>query len=184
DAATNPLFDGNDAAINTIAFGDGSLDVADVYVTFRRSLDPTLTWFQRFWTNGVLAAETVPNLFRGQANLPAEEYSNADSLADSTAASNGAPAASFSVPDQIVTAGQTLDIPITAQIVGKYAARICMLNLQVEPLDGSPSLADSVEFIPNPSLGQPTLSSSRGLANYGAAWLNRSAAGLKGDTQV
>jgi hypothetical protein len=36
--------------------------VADL-VTFRRALT-TLNWFQRFWTNGVLAAETVPNLFR------------------------------------------------------------------------------------------------------------------------
>ena len=55
------MFDGNDTTINQIAFGDGVLDVCDVYVTFRRSLDPTLTWFRRFWTNGVRVAETTPN---------------------------------------------------------------------------------------------------------------------------
>ncbi len=41
-SATDPLYDGNDASINQIAFGDGNLDVCDVYVTFRRSLDPSL----------------------------------------------------------------------------------------------------------------------------------------------
>jgi len=44
----NTLFDGNDTNINQIVFGDGVLDVCDVYVTFRRSLDPSLTWFRRF----------------------------------------------------------------------------------------------------------------------------------------
>jgi len=28
------------------------------YVSFRRSLDPSLTEFRRFWTNGVLGAES------------------------------------------------------------------------------------------------------------------------------
>src|SRR5207249_4127446 len=156
-AAENPLLDGNDATINNIAFGDGQLDVADVYVTFRRALDPTLTWFQRFWTNGVLAAEPVRNLFRGQPNLPAEQFSNADALAASTGTSNDPPAASFSAPALGVAGGQTLLIPINAQINGKYPARIGMFNLLVEPLDGSPVLEEKVEFIPNPNLGQTTL---------------------------
>ena len=56
----NPLINGNDTTINQIAFGDGVLDVCDVYVTYRRSLDTnSLVWFQRFWTNGVRVA-TVP----------------------------------------------------------------------------------------------------------------------------
>ncbi len=49
----NALFDGNDTTINQVAFGDGNLDVCDVYVTFRRSLDTnSLSWFQRFWMQG------------------------------------------------------------------------------------------------------------------------------------
>ncbi len=72
-ANTSILFDGNDTTINQIAFGDGKLDVCDVYVTYRRSLDPTLTWFHRFWTNDVAngfsgrAAETTPNTFNSSA---------------------------------------------------------------------------------------------------------------------
>ena len=59
--APNPLFDGNDTTIDNVAFGDGELDVADVFVTFRRSLDPQRVWFQRFWTNGVRAAQFTTN---------------------------------------------------------------------------------------------------------------------------
>ena len=60
---TYPLFDGDDTTINQVVFGDGQLDVCDVYVTFRRSLDPSLTWFRRFWNNGFRVADTAPNVF-------------------------------------------------------------------------------------------------------------------------
>ena len=43
------VYNGTDTTINQIAFGDGILDVTDLYVTFRRSLDPSLVWFRRFW---------------------------------------------------------------------------------------------------------------------------------------
>ncbi len=62
NAQLNALFNGNDTTINQIAFGDGVLDVCDVYVTYRRSLDPSLTWFRRFWNDGHRVAETVPNV--------------------------------------------------------------------------------------------------------------------------
>ena len=73
------LFGGNDQNINQIAFGDGNLDVCDVYVTFRRSLDTnSLVWFQRFWTNGVrvAAANNAPTIqsavkLSGGKTLPA-----------------------------------------------------------------------------------------------------------------
>jgi hypothetical protein len=52
------LFSGNDTNINQVAFGDGVLDVCDVYVTYRRSLDPSLTWYTRFWNNGLRVADT------------------------------------------------------------------------------------------------------------------------------
>ena len=54
----NALFDGDDQTINTqIAFGDGQLDICDVYVTFRRSLDPSLLWYRRYWNNGQRVAD-------------------------------------------------------------------------------------------------------------------------------
>jgi hypothetical protein len=56
-----------------------------------------------------------------------------------------------------------------------------MLNLTVQPLDGSPALTDAVQFAPAPGLGQPTLSAPRGNGNYSAAWLNNQIAGFTGD---
>ena len=35
---------GTDLTINDVTFGDGTLNVADVYVTFRRSIDPTFVF--------------------------------------------------------------------------------------------------------------------------------------------
>jgi hypothetical protein len=166
-ANVNTLFDGNDTSINQIAFGDGFLDVCDVYVTFRRSLDPSLVWFQRFWTNGVRGAEIV-------GNPPAPQNTQPKPLA----LGGAAPSVKFAAADFRATAGQTLQIPITAQITGNYPLRVLMLNLSVNPLDGSPALTASVQFTPNPALGQPTLTLSKTQNNYGASWLNSGISGL------
>jgi len=167
-ATLSLLFDGNDTTINQIAFGDGNLDVCDVYVTFRRSLDPSLTWFQRFWTNGIRAAQFV-------GNPPAPQGVHPLGLQTPIAA---APAVSFAAGTFRASAGQTLQIPITAQIQGNYPLRVLMLNLSVNPLDGSPALTVPVQFSANPALGQSTLGSSIGNGNYGACWLNSSISGL------
>jgi len=53
-----------------------------------------------------------------------------------------------------------------------------MLNLSVNPLDGSPALATHVQFTSNPILGQPALSSSSDNGNYAAAWLSSAVSGL------
>jgi len=164
------LFNGSDAAINTIAFGDGILDVTDIFVTFRRSLDPTLLWFQRFWTNGVLGAQTYPN----NPPLPPP-------LVPITVAA--APEITFSAGDAIAASGQTILVPINAKIRGDYPLRIMALGLTVEPLDGSPAITTPVQFL-NSALGTPTMSESRGPAKYAAAWLNRAVTGLTGDVQL
>src|SRR5262249_47340158 len=158
-----------DTTINQIAFGDGNLDVCDVYVTFRRSLDPSLVWFNRFWTNGVRGAELI-------GNPPAPQDTQPKPLG--LQASSAAPSVKFVASDAKATAGQTVQIPITAQVSGSYPLRVVMLNLSVQPLDGSPALAAAVQFSPNPALGQPTLTSSTGNGNYAASWLNSTITGL------
>src|SRR5438874_12741036 len=87
-ANVNALFNGNDTTINQIAFGDGVLDVCDVYVTFRRSLDPSLTLFNRFWTNGVRGAEVAVGVLPAAApvamaltNPPSLSFSSGDYIA-------------------------------------------------------------------------------------------------------
>jgi len=55
-----------------------------------------------------------------------------------------------------------------------------MLNLSVEPLEGSPALGIPVQFTPQAALGAPSISSSIGNGNYGATWLRSDIAGLSG----
>jgi sugar lactone lactonase YvrE len=160
----NGLFDGNDTYINQIAFGDGNLDVCDVFVTFRRSLDPSLANFSRFWTNGVRAAHLLTN--------------SASSVALKWARPQILPAVNFSSLDFLATPGQTLQIPISAKVLGSYPLRVLMLSLTVKPLDGSPTLNLPVQFTPSPVLGIPTLSSGVGNGNYAAAWLDHTINGF------
>jgi hypothetical protein len=175
-AQQNALFDGNETNINTIAFGDGVLDVCDVYVTFRRSLDPSLYWFQRFWTNGVRGAQVYPqpNL---QANANVQPKLNMSFLTNP-------PSVNFAATDFTASAGQTLQVPITANIFGDYPLRVLMLNLSVEPLDGSPALTSPVQFTPNAALGTAAMTSSTGNGNYAATWLNSAVSGLTGTASL
>ncbi len=165
---TNPnaLFNGNDSTINQIAFGDGVLDVCDVYVTFRRSLDPSLTLFRRFWTNGILAAEIVsPGVL--QPPLVVASMTNPPSIA-------------FATSDAIVGPGQTVQVPITVQTYGDYPLRVAMISLSVKPLDGAPALTTPVQFTPAAALGQPAITMAPGTSAYAATWLDTTVAGVKG----
>jgi hypothetical protein len=63
------------------------------------------------------------------------------------------PSVNFAAADFSASAGQTLQIPITAKIFGNYPLRVLMLNLSVEPLDGSPALTSPVQFTPNVGAG-------------------------------
>src|ERR1043165_2821457 len=84
-ADKNAIFNGDDPTINLIGFGDGVLDVCDVYVTFRRSLDPGLVWFRRFWTNAVREGEIGGNApppprppLLAATNQPAVRFASGD----------------------------------------------------------------------------------------------------------
>ena len=175
----NALFYGNDSTIDDIAFGDGKLDVCDIYVTFRRSLDPSRKWFVRFWTNGIRAALETNNVFK-----PLGISKSTPVTKDGLGSSDDPPSVVFTAGTVQGTAGQTLQVPITASIAGSFPLRVLMLNLTVEPLDGSPALTNAVQFTPNTGLGQPTLTSSDGNGNYAAAWLNSAIAGLTNDVTV
>ena len=73
DGTTNNIYNGNDTSINSITSGDGVLAVDDVYVTYRRSLDYTLNWYNRYWTNGARTFMQVSNTLTRpfQAAVPA-----------------------------------------------------------------------------------------------------------------
>ena len=178
----NGLFDGNDSTINSVVFGDGNLDVCDVYVTFRRSLDPSLTWFRRYWsTGGVRVAEAVPNVIPHM--VEAASPSTAKSKVQSS--STVPPLIDFSAGEIQGSAGSVVQIPINATIFGSYPLRVLMLNLTVTPLDGSPAITTPVQFTDIASvLGTPDITDSKGNGNYSAAWLNSTNSGLTGTVTI
>lgn len=173
------LFEGNDQTINSIAFGDNVLDVVDVYITFRRSLDPSLAWWRRFYADGVRVAEIIPP---ASPAPPAPAFSGIPELgmAGQPAVAE-TPAARFSAGDIQATAGQTIQIPIRVNLQGSYPLRVLMLGLTIQPLEGAPALEEAVQFTPVAALGQPTLSSAQRPGSYAAAWLNSQIAGLTGN---
>lgn len=181
------MWDGNDLSINTNAFGDGVLDINDLYVTFRRSLDPSLTWFKRYWTNGQFVAVTAPNL-AFNSNSPSATMAmtmSARSIASAESISYKDSFVTFTTGDAVVSSGQSVQIPIYAQVKGSYSLKVLGLSLSVVPLDGSPSLTDAVTFTPAAGLGSPTLPSfPKGLGDFSGAWLNAGIAGLTGKALV
>ena len=157
-AALNPLFNVNDTTlVNQMAFGDGQLDICDVYVTFIRSQFPNTIWFQRFYTN-----DTVNGYF-GRVAVPIYPQTNVlgnlvSSRSASRIATPGAstpvsitntPSVHFAAGDYLATAGKTVSIPVTATVYGTNLLRMLMFNVNVVPLDGSPAVTTPVTFIPS-----------------------------------
>ena len=184
------LWNGNDTTINQMPFGDGVLDINDLYVTLRRSLDPSLVWFQRYWTNNQLVAVTnIPNKAYN-TNIPHALLATTKTVATLKAASIGNYQNSlinFTAGDIQASAGQTgpVTVQIYANVIGDYPLRVLGLDLKVVPLDGSPEITQPVIFSPAAGLGNPSLPTiTRGPAEFGAAWLDSSIAGLTGNALV
>jgi hypothetical protein len=94
------------------------------------------------------------------------------------------PKVNFVAGDFQATAGQPIQVPITANIFGNYPVRVLMLNLTVVPLDGSPALTTPVSFSYNPALGSPWMTDQQGKGNYSAVWLNSGISGLAGNVSI
>jgi hypothetical protein len=173
--------DGNDPTINQIAFGDGKLNVADIWLSFRRSLDPSLNWYARYWSNGVRQAVIVSNVFHGDstlAALPKKGLSTRD-----VAISDTPPSLSLQLGGAETLPGGMVQLPLIADITGDLPIRALSFNAVITTLDGQVSLTEPVEFIPSPDLGSPTFhfeSSER----FSGVWLDTSRPGVSGDSQI
>ena len=162
-AEYNALFNANDSTtINEMAFGDGKLDICDVYVTFIRSQFPNVNWFERFYTNdpvhgvfGRVAQAIYPqtNIDNNAAVMsPAVQSAQVSSPVSIT----NTPVVNFTAGDYQASAGQTVSIPITATVFGQNPMRTLMFNAGVVPLDGSPAVTSAINF----SLASPFNNSS------------------------
>jgi hypothetical protein len=192
-AQQNALFDADYTTMDQIAFGDTdgfgittNLDVCDVYVTYVRYLDPQRTWYRRFWTNGVLVAETTTNKFVSGAVKQSSGGKVQPAFNSSSASVTNKSSVNFTAGDFQAAAGQQISIPLTASVFGPYPLRVAMLNISVVPLDSSPALTTPISFSPGAALGAPTpgFTDSRGAGNYSAAWLNSAIAGISNNATI
>jgi hypothetical protein len=173
DGTLNDLYNGS---VDQIVLGDEQLNVDDVFVTYRRSLDPSLKWYVRYWEDGLRKWQEVPNVtsFTGPA-APSKSKSKA------LVAPTNTPTVGISADDVIGAAGTTVEVPIRVHITGGLPIRVAMLGISIEPLDGAPMLTQPIIINPASGLGAAALSSSTAVNNNSAAWLDNTAAGVSGD---
>ena len=181
-------WEGNDLTINQIGFGDGELNIADLYVTFRRSLDPSLAWYTRYWSNGTRRAEVVANTFRGQSTgmsaQSLEAYAVPNDVPQASAASTEPPSVEFRVGAVRGMPGQVVAAPIYASVKGPHPIRTLLLTLKVRAIDGPVGLTEPVTFNPHPLLGMPQFGGAGTTEGYGAAWVDPNHSGLYGEAQI
>jgi hypothetical protein len=188
DLSSMEFADGNELDINRIAFGDGSrpaplgnrphsrLEVNDLFVALRRSLDPTLVWYERYWSNGMRQARMVPNKFRGETALARQSAS-----IGATIQSTAAPALTVSAGTVSGMPGQNVSVPIRVRVEGPFPLRTLMFSVFVQTSDGTVMTDAVLEISGTDALGAPEVFVSNEPGRYGAAWLNANIAGITGD---
>jgi hypothetical protein len=177
---TNNIYDGNDTSINAIQFGDGVLAVDDVYVTYRRSLDPSLTNYARYWSNGVLNAVAVPTTV--SPILPASSVSLRSSASPQVQTAPSGLRYVTVAADQVQAGGNlTVQVPIRVLAADPiYPIRVAMLNVEIDPLDGSPAITNAIAFDAAAGLGSPHITGAQTVNDYAAAWLDSTVSGVSG----
>jgi hypothetical protein len=173
----NPAyFNGSDYSIDAVQQGDGQLNVDDIFVTFRRSLDPSVKWFARFWSNGVRQVVEVPNYVPLKSKPAGNNGAPSKSVGPSPR-----PAVAIAPDDVIGSAGQTVQVPVRVHITGGLPLRVLGLSVTVEPLDGSPELSQNIDITSATGLGSPTFRASQSSNHVAATWLNQNVSGVTGD---
>jgi hypothetical protein len=175
------IFSGDDLTINTPSLGDGVLDNTDVFVNFRRGLDPTTKWYGRYWSNGALQVVEVPNV-AAPGTQPGSSVMTGGSKSKSLVGPR--PRADVAVPDTAATANELVQIPVHVNVSGGYPLRVMMASVVIEPLDGSPAITQSIQFQPALTFQTPELQKSYGPGHYAAAWLNPGILGVYGDATL
>jgi hypothetical protein len=177
NGSVNDLYDANDTTINGISQGDGKLNVDDVYVTLRRSLDPTLTNYDRFWSNGVRQAVAVPTT--------ASPTSLKSSTRTPVKTSLGSPRYVTVAADQVQTGGSlTVQVPIRVLAADTLPICVAMLHVEIDPLDGSPPITNLISFSAVTNLGSPYASDSQAPNDFAGAWLNSTNSGVSGTNVI
>jgi hypothetical protein len=177
NGTVNTFYTSSDAAIDLITSGDGYIKVDDVYVTLRRSLDPTLINYSRYWSG----SNWVPTVYTNSV----QQLSLRSSSPSPSPVKQGlsAPRYITVAGDQVQTGGNlTVQVPIRVLAADSLPVRVFMLNVEIDPLDGSPPITAAVNFSAVANLGSPYATASKSINNYGAAWLDSTVPGVSGNS--
>ncbi len=180
DGTDNNYYLGTDTDINTILYGDHILAVDDVYVTYRRSLDPSLLWVYRQDTASGKHAFTSNSL----VPIPFSTAVRAAPAVSSQTASqvtNSGPRYIAVAADQVISGGNlSVQVPVRVLAADTLPVTVLMLHVEIDPLDGSPPITDTIGFSANTNLGTEFDSATQGANDYAGVWLNSSNTGVTG----
>jgi hypothetical protein len=180
NGSDNNYYLGTDTAINSILFGDHRIQVDDVYVTYRRSLDPALLWVYRQHSTGGLVAYTTNS---GLTPPFSNSIVSAARPADQPASSG--PRYITVGADQVNTSGGlSAQVPIRVLAAdlssNSLPITVMMLRVEVDALDGSPPVTEPVSFSANLNLGEQFGALSQGAGDFSGVWLNSGGVGVAG----
>ncbi|MBI3876210.1 MAG: hypothetical protein HY300_09705, partial [Verrucomicrobia bacterium] len=178
NGTTNNMLNASSGNIDNVTTGDGQINVDDVFVTLRRSLNPYSTWYVRYWTNGFRTnAVTTNNLPKPTFGMQLPAVEQVRPL--TTSANTDPPLMIFSAGDAVRT-GPIVTVPVKVQLFGPYPLRVLMLRLRVQPLDGSPVITEPIQFnlLQSGAIGNPFQSGNPTPDAWFGVWLNDTAPGI------
>ncbi len=177
DGSVNNYYTASDSTISAMATGDGQISVDDVYVTLRRSLDPGITNYSRYWSG----SSWVPTVYTNSVQTLGANPSIASPMVQAPSAPRFIAVAA----DQVQAGGnRTVQVPIRVLAADTLPVRVLALNAVIEPLDGSPAITSAVSFTAVTNLGSPYATVSKSANNYAAAWLDSTVAGVSGTSVI
>lgn len=156
--------------INAIGHGDGVLTLEDFFVTFRRSLDPGLVNYERYWWGGQRVAYVTSNSFRGTAADQPALAKKVKKPAVDTARMEEPITAKYVAGHVRASAGQTVQVPIDVQVTGPLSARSLLLHFTVENLDRATPLQAPIGFTASSTVGAPSFGGVTGPLTFAATW--------------
>ncbi|MEI7732990.1 MAG: Ig-like domain-containing protein [Verrucomicrobiota bacterium] len=178
-AATNIVIDG-------ILTGDGFIDVDDIYVTLRRSLDPNVGWVARFWSNGIRQSILVSNALV-KPTFPTNAFAKMPQHAPQQTLQLTGNESVEVVAGDSVAGGATVSIPIYVVVNGVLPVRHIMMNALVKPFSGTPELSQPPQFqFAATGLLAPAMYEYTDASGYGAVWVDaaNSVPGLAAGTNL
>ncbi|HUS36940.1 MAG TPA: hypothetical protein VM680_16465 [Verrucomicrobiae bacterium] len=156
--------------INAIGHGDGVLTLEDFFVSFRRSLDPGLVNYERYWWGGQRVAYVTSNSFRGTAADQATASKKVRKPLVDTARMQEPITAKYIAGNVRASAGQSVQVPIDLQVTGPLSGRSLLLHFSVDNLDRGTPLQAPISFTASSAVGAPSFGGITGPQTFAATW--------------